>query len=264
MGKFKTLGIALIFILVWGMDNPQTMAVEDRLSEDEVSFTFFSLTDGESLLITTGNDKNILINTGSDESEEELMNQIKEITDKVDYLILTDKTEQACGNADQVIDQFHVTNVISPTSEPCVNIQSDSVESVVWEKEKAYELSPGLQLRTLKVSEDSDIMSLYITYGKNSLVFMSEGSEEIEEVIKKYPNQTEMIKIPEYASKDFPSEELLTQLDPHIAIIYNLKEPNIHAGLLERLGESWIDVYHLKRVGTIQIICTPEDYELQS
>ncbi|SET90838.1 Metal-dependent hydrolase, beta-lactamase superfamily II [Salinibacillus kushneri] len=255
------LTLFMAVVILWVPSQTLT-ALERTLSEDEVKFTFFHLTDGESLLITTGRDKKILINTGSKESEEDLVSQLDELeVQQIDYLILTNKRETSCGNTDVIIDKYNVTNVVSSTNQPCVNIQTSNIQTEKWEKGQTYEPSPGLIFKVLKVNQQAENMSFYITFGKNSMVFMSEGNEAIEDIIKELPIQTEIIKIPDYAEKNFPSGELLDQLDPHIAIIYDLKDKKLHAGLIERMTELWIDVYHLKRVGTVQIIFTPSDYE---
>ncbi|QHS22561.1 hypothetical protein GWK91_06180 [Virgibacillus sp. MSP4-1] len=262
MNKWKKIVIVCLAIGIAGLSAFPTEALERTLSEDEVKFTFFHLTDGESLLITTGRDKRILINTGSKDSEEDLVGQLEELeVQQIDYLVLTNKNETACGNADVIIDKYHVKKIASSSHQPCVNIKTEDISTVKWKHGETYEPSTGLRFKVLKVSPNSQNMSLYITFGKNSMVFMSEANQAIEDILKDLPIQTEIIKIPDYAEKNFPTGELLDQLDPHIAIIYDLKDKKLHAGLVERLTELWIDVYHLKRVGTVQIIFTPSDYE---
>ncbi|MCP8616672.1 ComEC/Rec2 family competence protein [Salirhabdus salicampi] len=244
---------------------PNLEAKELQLSKDEVQFTFFSLPDGESMLISTGRNKQILINTGSKHSKKHLVEQIEELgIEKIDYLILTNNQGDTCGNTDDVLDQFQVSVTISAgkLSSSCTEEHQNVVEHRSWEQNKFYELSPGLFFRVIK-QKDHDSMSLYILFGKNSLLFLAEGDKEIEDMIQSMPIKTEILKIPEYAVKNFPSEQLLEKLDPHIAIIFNLREHILHEGLLERLQESWIDVYHLKKIGTIKILWNLTDYELK-
>ncbi|MBB6452234.1 beta-lactamase superfamily II metal-dependent hydrolase [Salirhabdus euzebyi] len=260
----KFLLVSMMFVVVFSY-SISVNAMVNRLAEDEVQFTFISLPDGEALLITTGRGKEILVNTGSENSEEHLQKQLEEELEsaELDMLIITSNEGDTCGNANYVLKNYKVGKVIHSSDDlDCLGSDWESEEIQKWEDRGLYELSPGLFFRVLK-GEKVNRMSLYIQFGKSALFFMSEGSREIENVIRDFPVEVEMIKVPEYAVKNYPSGELLQELDPHLAIIYNLKESKLHDGLLERLNESWIDVYHLKKVGTIKIVCNLSDYEIK-
>jgi competence protein ComEC len=263
MWRGKYLFIFLLCYSVFSLNLEEHIRAEElMLKQDEVQFTFLSLPDGESLLISTGTDKKILINTGAKSSEEELLSQLKKLEVKaLDTLIITSNKIDTCGNTDTIITEFEVEQVISASPQLC-DQSLDYLPIETWEQGKLYELSPGLLFRVVKV-KDSENMSLFILFGNNSLLFMDEASKEMEEMILNFPSKVEIIKVPEYAVKNYPSATLLTELDPHLAIIYNSKNNKLHDGLVERLTESWIDVYQLKTVGTIHIKCTPSDYEIK-
>jgi competence protein ComEC len=238
-----------------------TTAAKLRLNKNEALYTFFSLPDGESMLIRTGAQKSILINTGSKKSKNELFRQLKKYElEKIDILIITSNHEDACGNAKEIIEKYAVEKIITHTKDHCIENGKKKME--IWKSGNLYELSPGLLFKALKM-ENSESMSLFILFGNNSLLFMSEASDEMEELIKQFPARVEMLKIPEYGLKNYPSIELLEFLNPHLTIIYNFNEGNLHEGLMERLNESWIDVYHLKTIGTFHIHCTPGNYEIK-
>ncbi len=257
----RLLSIVILFVCFTATSTNIHADIFD-LEENEVMYTFFSLPDGEALLITSGQGKHFLINTGSKKSEDDLFSQLEQLDiTKLDGLIITKNSDDTCGNAEALIKEFDIKKVISHTEETCFETK-DNVKLEVWKSGKVYEPSPGLMFRVVKV-EKSESMSLFILFGNNSLLFMSEASEKMEELIESFPSRVEMLKIPEYALKNYPSIDLLKHLDPHLAIIYNIQEERLHEGLLERLNESWIDIYHLRTLGTIHILCNPGDYEVK-
>jgi competence protein ComEC len=261
-GKYFFMLLICFSVIALNIEENSRAQEEIMLNDDEVQFTFLSLPDGEALLISTGTDKKILINTGAKNSEDELLSQLKKLgVKKLDALIITSNKMDTCGNTDTIITEFEVERVISSSNHLC-DPSLDYLPVETWEQGKLYELSSGLLFRVVKV-KDSESMSLFILFGNNSLLFMDEASKEMEEMIMKFPSKVEIIKVPEYANKNYPSADLLTELDPHLAIIYNIKNNKLHDGLVERLTESWIDVYQLKSVGTVHIKCTPSDYELK-
>lgn len=250
-----------IFVVLSFLQDEYTLA-DTHQNSDEAIFTFFSIPDGESMLISTGQ-KHILINTGSQKSEKALLKQLIELKiNHIDTLILTTQQPDACGNTERLVDRYHISKIITgkKLGLNCFGQGNRNFQTVIWGKEKYYEASPGLLFRVIK-QEDSGNISLYITFGKTALLYMTEGNEEIEKKIQALPIQAEIMKIPEYASKNFPSVEFLRKIDPHIAIVYSMEEIPFNDALIERLSESWIDVYVLENVGTIQIRSDLKNYE---
>lgn len=260
MNKWR---LCLIILVISGLIPFETALAESYTKENEAVFTFFSLPDGESMLITTS-DKHILVNTGSKKSEKALQEQLDELKIKhIDSLILTTQESDVCANTQRLVKRYNINEVIVSESlrSNCYRHGNQRMFSTVkWKKGKHYELSPGLLFRVMK-QDDSERMSLYITFGKTSILYMAEGNEAIEKQIEALPMQAEIIKIPEYASKNFPGVDFLQKIDPHIAIIYSIEEIPFNEALIERLSESWIDVYVLKKVGTIQIRSDLNNYE---
>lgn len=234
------------------------------LQEDEALFIFFALPDGEAMLIATGNDKNYLVNTASKASEDELIKQINHLGLKqIDGLILTNHSESECGNTKRMVDRYHIETIYYHG-----NVRGDCMDQVMeqanmeeWEQSESHELTSSLQVKVLPISKQDD-MSLYFTFGKTSLLYLASGDTELEDALLHSSLKAEILKIGDYARTDSPTLKLLESVDPHIAMIYPLKGSSPNDGLLERLYESWIDVYQLKKVGTTTVHCTKEDYEL--
>lgn len=260
----KNLIILGTLIIVLGYHQNFVQANETNINDEEVLFVFFSLPDGEAMLIQTGSGRNYLVNTGSMISEKILLEQMNNLgVKKVDTIIFTNQNKTTCGNAPRIIRRYHVQELIysKELASMCTSNES-TLQHVLWEQGEKHELSPGLTFRVLPAG-NQDEMSLYIMYGKTSILYLASGRVDVEkDLIKKGSLQAEILKVGDYAQTQSPSIELLEKVDPHVAMIYPLKGINPNEGLLERLNESWIDVYQLRKVGTTTIHCTLEDYDM--
>lgn len=235
------------------------------LQKEELYVVFMNLPDGEATLIKTESGKNFLINTGSEKSEEELLFQLKEMEIKqIDALLLTKQTIDYCGNAERVIERYHVKKTIHAglLSNACKS-QISETNRVKWKGNSTYQLIENLELKVLE-AEDNGEMSLGITYGNNSILYLSNSDSEDEEYLMQDNIKPKILKIGDYARGNSPSAALLEKIDPHISIIFNYEGDRPNDGLIERLNESWIDVYRLKQVGTTIIKMNLKDYEIIS
>lgn len=239
-------------------------ANEANINSDEVLFVFFSLPDGEAMLIQTGEQKNYLINTGSKVSEKDLLEQMKKLGVKqVHSIIFTNQNKTTCGNASRLIKRYHVQELIySNELQSMCTSEEATIQHKLWDKGKQYELSAGLSFKVLPADHKQE-MSLYIEYGQTQILYLASGRVDVEkELLNNQSIQAEILKVGDYARTQSPSMELLEKIDPHVAMIYPLKGMTPNEGLLERLNESWIDVYQLRKVGTTTIHCTLEDYDM--
>ncbi|WP_407268672.1 ComEC/Rec2 family competence protein [Radiobacillus sp. PE A8.2] len=269
MAGFKKLSVSsLMFIYIvistWG----PILASEKvpHIRNDEIFFTFFQLPDGEASLIQTGQGKNILINTGSRASEDNLLFQMEELNiTTIDYLVLTKQSEDYCANANRLAERYQISRVVHTgnLNETCKNQVTDDLKEVTWGSNDVNQLSDDLFFKVLN-AEASGEMSLGISYGDTSVMYLSNSDLEDEDELLTHNYKPEILKIGDYARGESPSEELLTQIDPHLGIVFHSKSGRPNEGLIERLNESWIDVYQLEEVGTTIIRMNLHDYEILS
>ncbi|KGX85548.1 ComEC/Rec2 family competence protein [Pontibacillus marinus] len=260
----KKFMILLVLIIVLNSSQKIVDAGEININGEEVLFVFFSLPDGEAMLIQTGHGENYLVNTGSKISEEILLEQMNNLGVKqLDSIIFTNQNKTTCGNAPRLIKRYHVQQLIySEDLSPMCTSEESTVQHALWKNGEKHEISPGLTFRVLP-ADTEDEMSLYIMYGKTSILYLASGRVEVEkDLIENGTIQAEILKVGDYARTQSPSIQLLEKVDPHVAMIYPLKGISPNEGLLERLNESWIDVYQLRKVGTTTIHCTLEDYDM--
>ncbi|WP_209369038.1 hydrolase [Sediminibacillus dalangtanensis] len=234
------------------------------LKDGEVYYAFFHLPDGEATLIRGFNGA-ILINTGAPSSTSALFDQLKELDVKeINTIILTKQMSDYCGNTAELIDRFHPSSIAyaGKMSKTCGK-EVESTNSVKWDTNKLIDLPMGGSLTVLKADETGE-MTLDIVYGKTSMLYLSNSSIEDEDDLLQHKLEPQIIKIGDYAQGKSPSGYLLDKIDPHIGIIFTSKDKKPNEGLMERLNESWIDVYQLDQVGTTIIRLNETDYEVLS
>ncbi|UFU01279.1 hypothetical protein KO561_10200 [Radiobacillus kanasensis] len=263
MKKYCFLSICSALLLVY----PVIMESDtlDVLKENELYMAFLSLPDGESTLIQTGKEENILINTGSPKSEEKLLTLLEEFEiSTIDTLILTKQTIDYCGNTERLTKRYHIANVIytGKLSEACKAQVSPTI-TTDWKQSEMHEMTKDLHIRVLD-AESTGEMTLGIIFGQTSVLYMSNSTVEDEEQISQYPLDPHIIKIGDYGRGNSPSESFLEKIDPHISILFGCEECKPNEGLIERLNESWIDVYPLKRIGTTIVKMDMENYDILS
>ncbi|MCA1320712.1 hypothetical protein LC085_12395 [Bacillus tianshenii] len=91
MWNIFLLGLLLINFGILQPEYPTDVEKIDlQLDEEEIAFTFLDLPNGECTIIQTSEGENILINTGSPESEDELLHYLKIYgIDEISDLIIT-------------------------------------------------------------------------------------------------------------------------------------------------------------------------------
>lgn len=288
----KGIVIAVIVLIVLYFTSRTIFAetvkkVDFHLDENETVISFLDFSNGEATLIQGGNGKTVLINTGGQGTSKELEKhfQLYDIK-KIDLLILTHQEKHYTGNLQWLVKQHEIKEIAA--SSPLVNrLEQDekltSIDKTVWGKGDLKEILPGMIIKVLysqpqlpkkaqtnsEVSkpssdkEDSYGLILSIIYGKNHILYMGTSSSEIEQSLidDNGPLAADIIKIPEFgnaATEPF----FLKEVDPHAAIIFTKEHAIPDQDIIERLYETWIDVYHTRQFGNISIKCDPETYEI--
>lgn len=262
--------IFVIQILISNSVNAQEdLGIDLNLEERDVAFTFFDLSNGESTLIQTGEGQNILIDTGSSESVEELEQRLKMYhVKKIDSVILTNQTEEYAGNLNWVVDHYFVKDVI--VANPIVEtiIQNHEDASVIgWKNSETYELTPQIKTQVMYVEEEDPFnkgaLVLLFTFGKHTLLYMSVADEMVERsLMSDYSLKSTILKVADFGDAKGTSQPFLEEVDPQVAILFKKKGKSVSELVLERLQETWIDIYQTYRLGTVSIKCHSNDYEI--
>lgn len=246
-------------ILLAPQDNSQVS------SQEQLFISFLNIPDGEATLLQTSGGKNFLINTGSDYSLESLLKQLQQLhVETIEQIILTNQSAAYQGNLTHIVEAFHVKNVITAQKNKDLTQLVEQAKIVKWDANNSYSLSEYLTCYVHESSRSGE-MTLSISYGENSILYMGYSEQPtLKELKQQLHHKPDIIKIPDFAQGNSPSEKLLKEIDPHISIIFNVKSGKLNHALLQRLNESWIDVYQLKKVGTTVIRMNLKDYQIIS
>ncbi|MFB1049337.1 hypothetical protein [Paraliobacillus sp. JSM ZJ581] len=233
--------------------------------KEQLVISFLNIPDGEATLIQTSEGDNILINTGSTYSLDNLINQLNQLhVKKINSIILTNQTDAYQGNLNHLLNNYNVETVITAVKTEHLIDLIDKQIVKEWKKSNDYSLSKHLNCYVHDTTEQGE-MTISIMYGKNSILYMGfSENPTLQSIIEQTDRKPDIIKIPNFAQGDSPSEQLLKDIDPHISIIFHIKSGKLNRSLIERLNESWIDVYQLKRVGTTIIQMNLQDYQIIS
>ncbi|MCD8510702.1 MAG: hypothetical protein LRY73_13075 [Bacillus sp. (in: Bacteria)] len=105
--------------------------------------------------------------------------------------------------------------------------------------------------------------ALFVRHHGQRLLYMTIADSFVEEqLVHEYDLKSTMFKVPDFGSDRGTSEYLLNEVDPQVAVIFRNGEAQPSSYVLERLQETWIDIYQTSRIGTITIKCNNEDYEV--
>jgi len=226
--------VALIIFLVlssWYFD----LKLEhfNETSKDNMEVVFFSFeAEGESILISQGND-DILIDTGTKDQSRKILDylKLKEINE-IDYLILTHPLEGNIGGALDVLEQVKVKTVIQPycgtESESLLLINKyitdKKINCIIPTKNRKFILGnlnlvvyPPLKKSYTDVRNYS--LATLVSYKKINMLFSANANKKRnQELLSVHWPKIDLYKIPNYGKENKLSRELIYELKPNIAV----------------------------------------------
>ena len=247
--------------------------IDFNLETNELAYTYFDLSNGEATLIQSGKGGNVLIGTGDHSSQIELAKRLHMYhVNELDTLILTSNKNEYIANTNWILKNYHVKKLVVPISlksELEKKLPNETVTVVEgWKTGMKEEVLPGLEIETLFASEDTNIgddigLVLSLQYGEHRTLYMGIDNFNIEQrLLDSYMLKSAVLKVGEFGSPLATSEEFLKEVDPQVAILFKKLGHNPDTSVLERLQETWIDVYQTFQLGSISIKCTPNNYEI--
>lgn len=231
-----------------------------ELQSEQIDVVFLELPHGEASLLTNAAGEHILINTASSRSQKQLHEILAQLNvDKIDMVMLTGIAEEYSGNLAYLTEHYQVKKVLIPD---VPSVQQDIEADVeFWPLNKDYLIWDHLSVHALDQSSDGNL-SFLLTYGQETILFLNQHGNAIENKLFQLDKHIPIIKIASFGSGNSPSEELLTQLDPYICIVFPSRTHEVNDSLIERLSATWIDVYFLKQSGTVFLRLDKNDYEI--
>lgn len=260
--KSKKILWILLLLLLFIYIKPYT--------EKSTTIYFIDVSQGDSTLIRTRNNKGILIDTGGKISyqkewskknnEFNLMTSsiipfIKSIgLKKIDYLFLTHGDSDHAGYAGDLINNFKVlekyTNKGNKNSlEKKLNINSFNDKYIKIDNVEIYSLNDKIYY-----NENKDSLVLLIIVDNIKLLFMADASIEIEkDILSKYDlGDIDILKVGHHGSYTSTSKEFVDRINPKYSIISvgkNNKFNHPNDSVLENLKKS--KIYRTDKDGSV-------------
>ena len=273
MRKLFVLFILMHFAFLTGFMSDIPVEIEKvnlNLSENELAITFLQLSSGEATLIQKGNGENALINTGGPSTQKELQNLL-EMYDvlKFNAIIMTKEGSQYDSNLAWLTKAYLVDEVIigKNATKLLEKISLNDYNNVVnWSEGEKHQVLHDLSFQILheKVAVDGNAeMDLLLTYRNHQVLYMSSSKFEVErQLINLNLKDVNILKVAEFANENSTSQMLLEHIDPQAAIIFSKKGVKPSQEVIERLHETWIDIYQTKQFGNVTIKFTDDNYEV--
>jgi beta-lactamase superfamily II metal-dependent hydrolase len=244
-------------------------SIDLNLKDHEIAVTFLGLGDGEATLIQGSNGENILVNTGGEETSDELREVLKTYGVKeISTLIITNTQYLFLDQLTQIISKYKVKQLIA-TAEMAKELKNMSpsfteVKVIPWTEGTTQVLFPDLSAEVLYAGiGETEGIDFTLQFFKHRLFLMTSSSQQAEEnLLKRNLDDVTIFKVPNWAKEDSLSEKLIQHVNPQISILFeseqHLPDPNI----IYDLQDTWSEVYFTKKHGTITIKFTENNYEV--
>lgn len=270
----KTLHIILNFILIISLFQCSVNSKENAIENNKntMKVHFIDVGQGDSILIQVNN-KNLLIDSGPSESEDNLVKYLKaQNISKFDYIIATHPHEDHIGNMSYVINNFDVSTFYAPKVENSTKAFETMVESLVRKNLKIKVLKANVKSINLGENVIVDVFSptsntyedlnnyspiIKISYGDTSFLFTGDAEElsENEVLNAGFDLKCDVLKIGHHGSSSSTSEKFLKACNPSITVI-SVGKDNTYGhptnSVLSRIKETTI--YRTDINGNILII----------
>jgi len=247
---------------------------EDLADKHNLHTYFLDLEHGEATLFITPEGKVILIDVGNAKSFSKLQFILSDLKiSKIDYVFLTTNDIDHVGAFPFLVESYPIKHVYIPFSDED-NYFSNEIA-------KALQQTKNMMLKANKIIEiekDLKIQSLYsnptvlhIKYKQvSSVLMMSDANYDIEEhLIDNYSDliKAQILKVGNHGQRLTCTDEFLEIVNPQVAIILggDVEENSRPSyGVIERLTESWIEVYRNDAKGSVKITFDGEQYEIEA
>ena len=180
---------------------------------------------------------------------------------KIDYLILTHGDEDHLGEADNVINEFKVKNVI--VNQDKLNHNELKIDNLIKVEQKIVGTKTKIKSLNNKErdNENDNSLVLLIEIYNYQMLFMGDASKKVEEhIIKENNLSIDLLKIGHHGSKTSSSERFLKEIKPITGIISsgrNNRYNHPSSEVITILDNLNIEYYNTQDTGTIIFKITP-------
>jgi len=243
---------------------------------------FIDVGQGDSILIQTpANREAILIDGGSREAEEQVVNYLQQQgVKKINLLIVTHPHEDHLGGLLKVLQLFPVEKIIDSGKRHNTSTYRNYLKTVLEKKiplevakDQSFTWEGGSVLQVLgPVRKDYEEVNDYsvvtkLVYGKIAFLFTGDMEKEAERDLLAQDLSATILKVGHHGSRSSTSAQFLRQVKPEAAIISlgaNNDYGHPHKITLKKLDKSKVKVYRTDLQGSIEVITDGNSYWLET
>ncbi|ENZ9550577.1 MBL fold metallo-hydrolase [Clostridioides difficile] len=272
------LSILIIISLLIGCDKKSLLSIH-----------IIDVGQGDSILVQTPTNKNILIDGGDEDSENIIISYLRQKRIKtIDIIIATHPDSDHIGSLDNVIKKFNVNSIYMPEQSTDSEAYQNLINSCTDKnlsiqhlyKNDVLNIDNNINIYVLSpsyIQEESNLNSIVfkLTFNDNSFLFMGDAEEENEKkILHSFKlNNINFIKIGHHGSNSSSSLEFIKKISPDIAAIscgYKNQYGHPHREVINNLKQNHVSIYRTDRIGDIvfysdgEIIFTKYNYEIDT
>lgn len=244
----------------------------ENMGEGKAYFHFINVGQGDSTLITSGNQA-VVIDTGSASEADYVSEYINRYTSEVEYMILTHPHEDHMGCAAEVLRNVEVKNIIMPAASSDAKYFSRFLDVVEEKDINVIQAVPGnvytageITLTILAPLEDSyDNTNNYsvvtrVDVGETSVLFTGDAEMEVEKaLLARYTTalDCDLFQAGHHGSTTSNTKDFIAAVSPAAAVISCGKDNSYghpHAEVLNTFTDFGIEVFRTDELGNIVFV----------
>ena len=270
------IGFLLFFNIVNYSELYVNVAGSNGVKPVDSNFVIYYLDvgQGDSSIIIC-DDEVMVVDTSTTNHENEIHNALYALDiEKIDYLLITHQHDDHMGNAEYVIKNYSVTNIVMPSIGDGYDVEYEDYINLL-NTIGEYNVNPisASNINSFNLGSASiDILSpnknydklnnmsivFKITYGDTSFLFQGDAEKQVEKQLidDGIDLSADVIKIGHHGSNTSSTQNYLSYVDPSICVISygknNYRHPN--SNVIKRLDDEGVDVYLSYFHGNITMI----------
>lgn len=281
---YKKIALIAICLCVFSLFiiNSDSYWQDEYTLTGEVVVRFLDVGNADCQIIQLPDGRNIIIDAGKNETEEQLVSDLKKLgIKKFDIVIATHPHEDHIGGMDKIIDNFEIGCIYMPdvvSQTQTFESMLDSIESMGVSVKKA---EAGISIID---EEDIDFVILApnskyyqelndysavckLTYKNRSFLFMgdAEKSSELEILRNNMDIEADVLKVGHHGSSSSTSGVFLNRVDPEYGVIEVGKDNSYghpHDEIISALEH--IKVYRTDIHGDVVMVCDGESIDIHT
>lgn len=240
---------------------------------------------GDSILIKTPSSKNILIDSGDEDSFHILKSYLKKSKVKtIDMIIATHPDSDHIGSLDNIVDTFDIKSIFMPEQKTDTVAYNNLINSCADKnlniqylyKNDKINIEDNISILTLSpsfIQDDNNLNSIVfkLDYLDKSFLFTGDAEYQNEvDIVNSFDiTDVDFLKVGHHGSSSSSNDFFLKEASPDIAAIscgYKNKYGHPHRSTLENLSNQNVKVYRTDLLGDIvfysdgKTIYTKKDY----